>query len=90
MPLYQYACQACGVEVEVRHRMSESPPGQCAACGGMLERVFTAPRLSFGSHSSPTAAKYAKMTAAEEVAHEQADFESLRLSQGGKSNASAE
>ena len=43
MPLYEYACHACGTRTEVRHAITEPPPGSCAACGGPLERVFTPP-----------------------------------------------
>jgi len=43
MPLYEYACNACGSRTEVRHVIAEPPPSRCAACGGALERVFTPP-----------------------------------------------
>ena len=87
MPLYQYVCQACGSQREVRHGINESPSAECPACGGALERVFTAPQLNLGNYSSPTAAKYAKMTAAEEVADAQADLQSLRPCDGAKDNS---
>ena len=43
MPLYEYACLACGSRTEVRHAIAEPPPSRCTACGGALERVFTPP-----------------------------------------------
>ena len=84
MPVYLYVCRACESQREVLHGINESPPTQCAACGGVLERVFTAPRLNLGSGSSPTAAKYAKMSPAEEVAYAQAEIDAVRLSKRPK------
>jgi hypothetical protein len=43
-----------------------------------LERVFTAPRLNLVNSPSPTAARYAKMSPAEEVNRMRADLDSLR------------
>jgi putative FmdB family regulatory protein len=80
MPTYLYACVSCRTEQEVRHPIDAAPPTRCPACGGTLERVFTAPRLNLGNYASPAAARYAKMSPAEEVAHAQAAFESLRRS----------
>src|SRR6266849_6691445 len=67
MPIYEYVCAACEARTEVRHGIDEPPPARCAACGGPLERVFTAPRLNVINSSSPTAARYAKMSPGEEV-----------------------
>ncbi len=78
MPIYEYVCAACTSRAEVKHGINEPPPARCPACGGALERVFTAPRLNVGNSSSPTAARYAKMSPGEEVDRMQADLESLR------------
>jgi putative FmdB family regulatory protein len=80
MPTYLYACRACRSEQEVRHPIDAPRPPECPACGVALERVFTVPRLALGNYASPTAARYAKMSPAEEVADAQAAFESLRRS----------
>ncbi len=87
MPIYQYVCKACDAPVEIRHGVGESSPRTCPACGGLLERVFTPPRLNVRNASSPTAAKYARMSAAEEVAHTQAELESLRPSKRKETSA---
>ncbi len=60
--------------------MNEAPRAVCTSCGGALERVYTAPALNLGNHSSPTAARYAKMSATEEVANIQAELEAVRRS----------
>jgi putative FmdB family regulatory protein len=75
MPMYVYACESCASRREVRHGINDRPPTQCPACGGVLERVLTVPRVNAGNYSSPTAARYAKMTAAEEVAHARTELE---------------
>ena len=33
MPIYEYACRACGVQREVMQKVSESPLTHCPACG---------------------------------------------------------
>lgn len=33
MPLYEYACGACGVVSEISHRLSEPSPTDCPECG---------------------------------------------------------
>lgn len=33
MPIYEYACHACGLEKEHLQKMSDPPIAQCPACG---------------------------------------------------------
>jgi putative FmdB family regulatory protein len=33
MPIYEYACGACGAQREVMQKVSESPLTKCPACG---------------------------------------------------------
>jgi putative FmdB family regulatory protein len=50
MPLYDYACTACGRVREVRHGFDESYDRPCEACGAPMRRVFNpAPVLFKGS-----------------------------------------
>jgi putative FmdB family regulatory protein len=50
MPLYDYACTACGRVREVRHGFSESYDRPCDVCGAPMRRVFNpAPVLFKGS-----------------------------------------
>jgi putative FmdB family regulatory protein len=47
MPLYDYACTACGRVHEVRHGFDESYDQPCEACGAPVRRVFNpAPKPS--------------------------------------------
>lgn len=50
MPLYDYACTACGRVHEVRHGFDETYDRPCEACGAPVRRVFNpAPVLFKGS-----------------------------------------
>jgi putative FmdB family regulatory protein len=62
MPLYEYACDPCRVLYQTRHGMNDRGPETCARCAGALRRVFSPPHLNLDNFSSPTAAKYARMS----------------------------
>ena len=70
MPLYEYECPPCLVIYKTMHGMNDPPPASCPRCSGPLSRRISAPRLNRYNYSSPTEAKYAKLTASEEIAKE--------------------
>ncbi len=70
MPTYEYACDPCRTIYQTRHGMTESGPQRCPSCGGSLRKVVSAPSLNTGNHSSPTAAKYSRLSESDEVARE--------------------
>lgn len=41
MPRYQYACTACGEELEVVQSFADEPLTQCPSCSGRLRKVFS-------------------------------------------------
>ena len=44
MPIYDYQCDSCNDVQEVQHKMSESGPDTCAACGkGPMKKILSAP-----------------------------------------------
>ncbi len=47
MPLYEYRCTSCGEHTEALQRLGEAPLTKCPHCGGVLERVISAPALQF-------------------------------------------
>ena len=47
MPLYDYKCKDCGKVTEVRHGFNESHADPCPACGGTMQRVFSAAPIVF-------------------------------------------
>lgn len=70
MPLYEYECTPCLVVYETMHGMNEPAPERCPKCDGPLHRRISAPRINRYNFSSPTEAKYAKVSAREEIAKE--------------------
>ncbi|MBL8950958.1 MAG: zinc ribbon domain-containing protein [Myxococcaceae bacterium] len=40
MPIYEYACEKCGNEVDVLQKIGEAPPPKCEKCGakGKMKR----------------------------------------------------
>lgn len=70
MPFYEYACDPCLTIFKARHGINEPAPGQCPTCGGGLRKVISAPSLNTRGYSSPTEAKYAKLSESDEFAKE--------------------
>jgi putative FmdB family regulatory protein len=70
MPVYEYECAPCRVVYETRHGMSDPPLATCPRCQTPVRRLMSAPNLNRGNYASPTEAKYAGMSAREEIARE--------------------
>jgi len=47
MPLYEYECTACHKHTEKIQKFSDPEITVCPHCGGKLERVLSAPAVSF-------------------------------------------
>jgi putative FmdB family regulatory protein len=47
MPLYEYECTACKRHTEKIQKFSDPEITACPHCGGLLERVLSAPAISF-------------------------------------------
>ncbi len=47
MPLYEYECTACHKRTEKIQKFSDPEITACPTCGGKLERVLSAPAISF-------------------------------------------
>ena len=93
MPIYEYQCGACGEIHAVLQRLGDDPIESCPLCGKAARRLVSAPKLNTGNHTSPTAAKYARMSPAEEVAREkklQRGYDSLRFPPGVKHGPEAD
>ena len=46
MPIYEYACQACGHELDALQKVSDSPLRKCPECGALrLKRLISAPQF---------------------------------------------
>jgi len=67
MPIYEYECTPCLIIYEVRQGMKDPPLATCPKCSGSVSRVISAPNLNRYNFSSPTEAKYAKVSPQEEI-----------------------
>ncbi|WP_263373241.1 FmdB family zinc ribbon protein [Granulicella aggregans] len=47
MPLYEYECTACHKRTEKIQKFSDPEITDCPKCGGRLERVLSAPAVTF-------------------------------------------
>jgi putative FmdB family regulatory protein len=47
MPIYEYACTACGRRVEVIHGIHEPGPSNCDVCGGPMTKLLSPPAIVF-------------------------------------------
>jgi putative FmdB family regulatory protein len=48
MPLYEFACDACGARVEKIQKHSDPPPDPCPSCGkGPMVRQMSSPAIQF-------------------------------------------
>jgi putative FmdB family regulatory protein len=47
MPLYEYACSACGHQYEVIRKFSDPPEQKCPKCGGAVHKLQSAPAFQF-------------------------------------------
>ena len=47
MPTYQYACTACGEQLEAVQSFSDASLTECPACSGTLRKVFSAVGVVF-------------------------------------------
>ncbi|PYN93159.1 MAG: hypothetical protein DMD91_30805 [Candidatus Rokuibacteriota bacterium] len=82
MPIYEYECEPCRVVYEVRQGLRDAPVTECPRCRGTVTRLISAPNLNLDNFSSPTEAKYKRMSEREEVARErelQKDYERVWL-----------
>ncbi len=47
MPLYEYECSSCHKRTEKIQKFSDPEITACPKCGGVLERVLSAPAIAF-------------------------------------------
>jgi putative FmdB family regulatory protein len=47
VPTYQYACTACGHQLEAVQSFSEDPLTECPACAGRLRKLFSSVGIVF-------------------------------------------
>jgi putative FmdB family regulatory protein len=47
LPLYEYRCRKCGIQVEKIRKFSDPPLEICETCGGQLERLLSTSAIQF-------------------------------------------
>lgn len=47
MPIYEYKCQQCGVQIEKRQSVSDEPLTTCEKCHGTLEKQWSLSGFQF-------------------------------------------
>jgi putative FmdB family regulatory protein len=47
MPLYEYACDACGGRFERIQKFSDPPVAECPTCGGAVRKLISSPAIQF-------------------------------------------
>ncbi len=41
MPIYEYQCEACNNQFELRQKFSDPPADKCPACGGTVKKLIS-------------------------------------------------
>ena len=68
MPRYDYRCHQCDQVFEVSHSISAGPLKECVLCGGeSVQKLIARPMINTLKSSSPTGAKYEKLSQKEVV-----------------------
>lgn len=70
MPLYEYQCESCGLQFEVRQKFSDDPVSECRKCGGSVKKMISAAGFALKGggwyqqgYSQPTSCDSAKSEA---------------------------
>ena len=102
MPTYQYACTACGEQLEAVQAFSDPSLTECPACAGVLRKVFSAvgvvfkgsgfyktdSRSSATASDKPAAAKTESSTSSESSKTESSKSESSNTPAASSSSGS--
>ena len=47
MPIYEYVCQSCQHQFEVKQKFSDDPISSCVRCGQAVKKIISAPAIMF-------------------------------------------
>ncbi len=102
MPTYQYACTACGHQLEAVQSFADEPLSECPTCEGRLRKLFSAVGIVFkgsgfyrtdsrsGSASGANGSTQDKNAPAKESAGKEAKSTTSESSSGSSSSASSD
>jgi putative FmdB family regulatory protein len=89
MPIYEYACTACGERTEARQGFDDPPLQECPVCGGKLRKLYSPVGIVFkGSGFYATDAK--KQAASSGKSEEKAPKKTSEPSTGGDKKAASD
>ena len=64
MPIYEYRCNSCNIQFELRQKFSDPPTDKCPKCGGTVHKLVSAASFSlkgagwygdgYGAKTEPT------------------------------------
>ncbi len=46
MPVYEYQCQSCGNQFELRQKFSDPPASECPTCKGEVKKLISSTAFS--------------------------------------------
>ncbi|HBA71560.1 MAG: hypothetical protein A2X82_09800 [Geobacteraceae bacterium GWC2_55_20] len=46
MPIYEYRCNSCNIQFELRQKFSDPPADKCPKCGGTVRKLVSAASFS--------------------------------------------
>ncbi len=46
MPVYEYCCNICNIQFELRQKFSDPPADKCPTCGGTVRKIVSAASFS--------------------------------------------
>ena len=46
MPIYEYRCETCNIQYELRQKFSDPPADKCPKCGGAVRKLVSAASFS--------------------------------------------
>ena len=71
MPVYEYACTACGERTEARQSFDDPPLEECPHCGGRLRKLYSPVGIVFkgsGFYSTDAKSKSSSSTKSDKKA----------------------
>ena len=91
MPIYEYACTACGERTEARQSFDDPPLEECGRCGGHLRKLYSPVGVVFkGSGFYSTDAKSAKSGTKETASASDGDSKTASKSEAESDSKSDE
>ena len=83
MPRYEYRCLECSQIFEATHSMTAGPLTSCRLCGSdSVRRLISPPMINTLKSTSPTVAKYEKLSKKEVVDMEADPLAAMELQEG--------